>query len=445
MYSRTLSAALGAVLTLGVAAPLGTTLAAQATGQPAQEPTFRVQVDAVTMDVLARDQDGRFVPDLTKDEFEIYEDGVRQQIATLTMSHGGRVVNVVAAAAAAPPEGLILPGPATRPATDASGRVFLFFVDDLHLQVEETAHVRALFKQIATDLLHEGDLFGILSSGSSAIAVDMTYDRNRLNEAIAKIVGHGMPPNDIIQYGQGMWGVRELRSRVQVAFSTIHDALLDLAKIHDRRKLVVWVTDGFDFTPFQESRLGQGNPNNFFLQNFQNFQRSNTVNDDGSHQQVIDPMVEAQKQNEMFSDADLAAALRQLTDEANRANATIYTIDPRGLVSGQQIDQQVNPTEWHDYVVKEQDSMRDLAARTGGLAIVDENDLSRGLKRIDAEASDYYILGYYSTNPNPRGRHKIEIRVTRPGVVAQSRTEYVAAPPPVPPGPAAAPAPAPAR
>lgn len=395
-----------------------------------QQPTFRVEVNAVTMDVLARDADGRFVPDLTIDDFEVYEDGVKQQIAALTMSHGGRISNLVTAAPARPPEGLILPQAARPAAADNSGRVFLFFVDDLHLQVEQTSRVRALLGQISQQLLHEGDLFGILSSGPSSIRVDMTYDRGRMREAISKVIGHGMPPQDVIQSGQGMWGVRELRSRVQVAFSTIHDALLDLAKVRDRRKLVVWVTEGFDFTPFQESRLGQGNPNNFFLQNFQNFQRSNTVNEDGSHQQVIDPLVEAQKQNEMFSDADLAAALRQLTDEANRANATIYTIDPRGLVAAQQIDQQVNPTEWHDFVVKEQDSMRDLAARTGGLAVVDENDFDGALKRIDAEASDYYILSYYSNNPSgPDRRHRIEIRVSRPGVTAQSRTEYVAAPP----------------
>ncbi len=402
-----------------------------------QQPTFRVQVNAVTMDVLVQDADGLFVPDLTKADFEIYEDGVRQDITSMTMSHGGRVTNLVAPPPPPPPEGIILPAPAAPAVADASGRVFLFFVDDLHLQAEETSRVRALFKEMGTELLHDGDLFGVISSGPSSISVDMTYDRARLSEATSRIVGHGMDPRDIIQSGQGMSGVRELRSRVQIAFSTMHDALLDLAKIHDRRKLLVWVSDGYDFTPFQESRLGQGNPNNFFQQNFQNFQRSNTVNDDGSHQQVIDPLVEAQKRNEMFSDADLGSALRQLTDEANRANTTIYSVDPRGLVASQSIDQQLNPTEWQEFVGKSQDTLRDLAERTGGLAVVDDNDFAGALKRIDAEASDYYVLGYYSNNPDAaKGRHRIEVRVTRPGVTAQSRDEYVA---PYPPAPAPAP------
>ncbi len=259
-----------------------------------------------------------------------------------------------------------------------TGRIFLFFVDDLHLQVETTLRLRALFKQIAGTLVHEGDLFAVLSSGPSAIRVDFTYDLARLSDAIERMKGNGMAPTDVIQSGQGMYGVAELRHRAQVALQTVHEALRDLSGIQNRRKVIVWVSEGYDLTPFQESRLGQGNPNAFFQQNVQNFQRSNVGNDDGTQQQAIDPLVEAQRQNELFTDADLGVALRRLADEANRVNATIYTLDPRGLVAAQQIDQQVNPTEWQDYVVKAQETMREIAARTGGLAVVDENDFDGG-------------------------------------------------------------------
>ena len=56
-----------------------------------EKPTFRVQIDAVTTDVVVKDEGGQFVADLTKDEFEVYEDGVKQQLTSMTMSHGGRV------------------------------------------------------------------------------------------------------------------------------------------------------------------------------------------------------------------------------------------------------------------------------------------------------------------------------------------------------------------
>ena len=42
-----------------------------------------------------------------------------------------------------------------------------------------------------------------------------------------------------------------------------------------------------------------------------------------------------------------------------------------------------------------------LAEETGGIAVVNKNDFDKALKRIDAETSDYYVLGYYSSNPDP--------------------------------------------
>ena len=63
-------------------------------------------------------------------------------------------------------------------------------------------------------------MFGIVSSGPSSIAVDMTYDRNRLDEAIKKIAGSEFSPTDIIQGPSGAEGPSEVRYRAHVAFST---------------------------------------------------------------------------------------------------------------------------------------------------------------------------------------------------------------------------------
>ncbi len=65
------------------------------------------------------------------------------------------------------------------------------------------------------------------------------------------------------------------------------------------------------------------------------------------------------------------------------------------------IDEQVDPQQWQEYVRKSQDSLRVLADDTGGIAVVNQNDFDKALKRIDAETSDYYVLGYYSKNPDP--------------------------------------------
>jgi VWFA-related protein len=406
-------------------------------GDASQAPTFRVQIDAVTMDVVAKDDQGRFIPDLEKDEFEIYEDGVKQEITSMTMSHGGRVTNLLEAAPPPPPEGLLLPQ--VRRVTDTSGRIFLFFVDDLHLQFQSSGRVRELFKKISKQLVHEGDLFGIVSSGPSSISIDMTYDIKRMDEAINKIAGSGLKPSEIINTGTGSEGPTELRHNAHVAFSTMMEALDNLEKVHNRRKALVWVSEGYDFNPFQEARLGLKDANSPFLQNQSNVLSNNPDAGDGTTQQNIDPMLRQQQQSETFSDADLAMELGELTRAANRANTTIYTIDPRGLVAGADIDEQVDPTEWNSFVRKTQDSMRVLAEETGGLAVVNMNNFDKALQQIDAASSDYYVLGYYSNNPDmTKRRRSIDVKVVRKGVDVYSRKEYVLKPP-KPAAPSAAP------
>jgi VWFA-related protein len=389
-----------------------------------QPPNFRVQIDAVTMDVIVKDEQGRFIPDLKKEEFEIYEDGIKQEISSMTLSHGGRVANLLEAPPPPPPEGIILPP--VRRVQDTSGRIFLFFVDDLHLQFQNTGRVRELFKKIGRNLIHDGDLFGIVSSGPSSISIDMTYDRRRLDEAINKMTGGGLKPSEIINTGTGSEGPTELRYQAHVAFSTMSEALDNLEKVHNRRKALVWVSEGYDFNPFQDSRLGLRDAGSPFLQNQSNVMANNPDSGDGSNGQRTDPLIDQQKQNETFSDAELAFELGELTRAANRANTTIYTIDPRGLVAGSDIDEQVDPTEWGNYVRKSQDSLRVLAEETGGLAVVNMNDFDKALKNIDAASSDYYVLGYYSSNPDPtQRRRKVEVKVTRRNVDVFSRKEYV--------------------
>ena len=398
-----------------------------------QKPTFRVEVNLVTNDVVVRDEKGNFVPDLKKEEFEVYEDGVKQELTSMTVVTGGRVTNVLAPPPPPPPEGIILPP--SRPKTDVSGRIFLFFVDDLHLQFHNTGRVRDLFKRISKELVHDGDMFGIVSSGPSSIAVDMTYDKARLDEAIKKIAGSELKPTDIINGASGAEGPSEVRYRAHVAFSTVNDLLNNLESVHNRRKALVYVSDGYDFNPFQDARLGLMEPNSPFAQNeFARSQNQMRQTDDGSgNSNGVDPLTQQQKQSEQFADADLARELGELTRQANRANVTMYTIDPRGLVGMGDIDEQVDPRQWSEFVRKSQDSLRVIAEETGGIAVVNQNDFSRALRRIDAETSDYYVLGYYSNNPDSsRRRRTVDVKVTRKGATVWFRKEYVLKPPPKP-------------
>lgn len=402
---------LAALATLALTTALGAQApATPAPALPAQggQPQFRVAIDYVTTDAIARNGQDQFVADLTKRDFEVYEDGVKQEITGLTLVHGGRVHNLAAPPAPSAQEGIILPP--SRPKNDTAGRIFLIIVDDLHLDFRNTGRIRDLFKKISRTLIHEGDMFSIVSTGPSSLAIDPTYDRKILDEAIKKVTGNGLKPADIIQGSDGAQGPSEVRYRANVAFSTAYDMLSQMEKINNRRKAVIWVSNGYDFNPFAESRLGE---DPVFGGRF------GQTREEGRQQQ-------GQFSGQQFSDADLARELAEVTRTANRANATLYTIDPRGLVAGADLDEQLDPVEYSEHVRKTQDSLRVLAEETGGIAVVNQNNFDKALKRIDAETSDYYVLGYSSTNPDPLKRtRKIEVKlVDKPGISVWSRTSY---------------------
>ena len=385
---------------------------------------IRRSFDIVSTDVIVRDNKGQFIADLNKGDFEVYEDGVKQDVISFILTRGGRVYNSTPAPAAPVMEGIILP--ASRPTSDAAGRIWMIFVDDLHLDFPNTGRIKNLFKQIANELVHEGDMFGIVSTGPSSLAIDMTYDRKRLTEAIDKISGAGLKPNEILDAPVGAEGPSEVRYRAHVAFDTAYGIMKSLEAVHNRRKAFIYVSNGYDFDPFADTRKKQAEDK------WKEMNPNSGNSDDGSGNSSSDasdtnPFL--QKGNEV-SFADLANELSELTREANRANATIYTIDPRGLVGMPDLDQNVDMMDFQNYIRTSQDSLRVLSEQTGGFATINQNDFMKALKRIDAETSDYYFLGYYSSNPDPTIRkRKIEVKVVnRPNVELRSRTDYTLKP-----------------
>jgi len=388
----------------------------QAPAQSNPEQVIRTGVELITTDAIVRDSRGQFIADLKKEEFEIYEDGVKQQLVSFTLTHGGRVYNVAQPPPPPPQEGIILP-PA-RPTNDAAGRIFLIFVDDLHLDFRNTGRIRELFKKISKELIHEGDMFGIVSTGPSSLSIELTYDRKRLDQAINKITGSGLAPKDILDVPEGAQGPPEVRYRAHVAFSTANDIINNLAQVHNRRKAFIYVSNGYDFNPFQDTRKKQ----NAERYGTNQSDPSSTEGTGNNPQSDTDPF---QTQGNKFYQADLVSDLSWLTRNANRANVTMYTIDPRGLVGMPDLDEKVDMVEWQAYVRTSQDSLRTIAELTGGYAAVNQNDFDKALKRIDAETSDYYVIGYYSNNPDPMKKNRsIDVKVTREGLNVMHRKAY---------------------
>jgi VWFA-related protein len=399
-------------------------------GQAPPQPMFRAGVTAVTTDVIARDKDGRFVSSLTAADFEVLEDDVPQTISSFSLVHGGRTFNLLnretALQAQAVPEGIVLPT-TRRPVQDVAGRVVFIFVDDVHFEPEYTPHVRKLIELIGENLLHDGDLVAMLSSGPSSIQTGLTYDRKLVIATASKIRGSGLTSTEIFRNLETSQGPADVRNRARMAFFTAYNLLADLEQVPNKRKALLYISTGYDFDPFASGR---------------------NSSDRIMGGRFSDPLrfLQQDKDNPYFrlpaanADIDLYSYMKELALSANRANVSIYTIDPRGLAGVVDAGQYIDQSEWRTYLQKTQSTLRFMSEATGGLAIVNVNDFATELKRIDAETSDYYVIGYTSTNPDPFHRvRKIDVKVARPDVTVSARKAYSlktpgtpVAPPPAP-------------
>ena len=396
------------VLTAGVVVPghaQAPTPSSSDSQSEAQQPIFRSGVTLVTTDVIVRDQEGLFIPNLAPEDFIVYEDDVRQEVTSLIRVEGGKVYDVLIEEGPPPQEGLVLPR--VQKVDNTAGRIFVLFIDDLHMAAGLTPKVRQLVDTIAENLIHEGDLFGIISTGTSKVSTDLTYDRTLLFAAADKITGSGFNLRDMITM-QERRNLNELRWRSHTAFKTARETLRNLERVKNRRKAFIYVSAGYDFNPFD-----------------QQFGKDDVY--DNASALFEDPIEITEQKGMVFSDSDLHAEIAELARAAGRASTTFHTLDPRGLMAGADIEyDDVDTRELSQHIFRTQSSLRTLAELTGGIAIVNRNSFVAGLREIDAETSDYYVVGFNTNRPEVGANltRRLRIEVNRDDAEVRARDSY---------------------
>jgi len=128
-------------------------------------------------------------------------------------------------------------------------------------------------------------------------------------------------------------------------------------------------------------------------------------------------------------------------DAARRANAAIYSVDPRGLlpVETTVVDQgratpptggvRGRPSNDLGLALEQPTLLAGgtdaLAAETGGQSFRSTNDVARAF-RLATESSVYYLVGYAPTDLKRDGKfRRIEVKVARPGTEVRARRGYV--------------------
>ena len=410
---------------MSLVAVLGAVLAAQAQPQPRQpagrpadpgtpDAMFRTGITLMTTVVVPRDRSGLFLADLTAEDFLVFEDDRPRPVVSLVPVVGGRTGSQLA-----PPTrlagGVVLPPPPPpRPAGETGGRLVVILVDDLNIEEGLTLRAREVFEQVTRNLVHEGDLFGVVSTGQSSIAIDVTDDRGLLDEAAARIMGGGFNPNELVEnFRPEPQGVSELMVRARMAFNTMRNIIRSLETVQHLRKVVVYLSGGYDFNPFLSERAdyhgsdAAANPIASIARSILDAEGDTVLSD-------------------ARSDGELTREIAELAAAANQANASFYTVDPRGLVAGPEAAhfRLRDRRSFNEWIFTAQNSLRSLAELTGGRAIVNRNDFDEAFRQVDAETSDYYILGFTVGDSDSTVRRlRVEVR-DRDDVRVQHRSHY---------------------
>jgi VWFA-related protein len=378
---------------------------AQEPRQPAVR--FGVEVNYVEVDVVVVDNEDRFVRDLMQEDFEVYEAGKLQEIASFTL------VDVPVER----PKAVIFAEeiePDIRSNTQMSeGRVYLLVLDDLHTDVRRSIRVKQAAQEFIRERLGTNDIAAVAhTSGKKNVAQEFTSSKRLLLMAVDGFMGIKLRSATLERLEQSVnlfpkevegVGLRdpaelERAHRARNTLRLMAGLSEGLTDVHGRRKAMVYVGEGFDY---------------------------NT--------------------QDVFGRSEASSILegtQRLIGLATRANVAIYTIDPRGLaVTGEdaasvgrvpvdftdQIGMASIQSSLRDEFILSQDSLRTLSEETGGFALLNQTDYSKGLSRIVEENSHYYLLGYYPTNSKQDGKYRnIEVKLKRSGLEVRARKGYLA-------------------
>src|SRR5262245_60626970 len=148
-------------------------------------PTFKTQVEYVEVDALVTDQQGQFVRDLKQQDFQVFEDGKLQKIATFGL------VDIPIERADKPlySPTAIEPDVQTN-AVPFDGRVYVMILDDLHTAALRSQRVRIAARQFIQRNMGANDLMAVVfTGGRSQDAQEFTSNKRLLLAAVDKVIG----------------------------------------------------------------------------------------------------------------------------------------------------------------------------------------------------------------------------------------------------------------
>jgi VWFA-related protein len=416
---------LGRVMCLGAV-----TAAAAIVAVAAQQPSFRSGTNYIRVDVFPT-AEGKHVGDLTVADFQVLEDGKPQKLAGFEHISG---------------------------AAEGSPRTFLLFLDTANVSTVGTHRLAEPLIRLLDSIVGPRDVLGVMTPDMTAAQVEFGRKSGVLERALRanplwgrrdeRTMFDATEQRYIACYpllraeaalGKQMSDLAQkmiARRRERRTLDALNDAVSYLGTA-DARKTVIaitegWVLYGTDQQLLEPRRVDPdrqrteeppGRPGI-------SVRDGKLTTDDPSNLRSLRYPCDADRL--ALANLDDQQYLKDIVGNANRRNTTFYAIDPRGLavfdasVNWDRPRQESLPLAYDGANLRAAHAaLGTLATGTDGFALFDSNDLDRGMRRIAADVSSYYLLGYYSTNPTPDGKFReIKVRVTRPGVQVRARRGY---------------------
>jgi VWFA-related protein len=358
-------------------------------------PVFSSTTHLVQVNVIVR-KHGEPVTDLKKEDFKLYDNGKLQTISTFSIeSSNGKLP----ASPVKLPPGVYTNKLMAKPGTPQSVTVILLDTFNTHLQDQIFARQQVV-KFLQTIRPEDRVALYVLGGNGLKVLHDYTTDSTDLLRALnAFSDGKTLPDlsqNQNMSFGTDMISLNRwmmtggtgmerdlyMIERVTGTLNVIEFIANHLASLPGRKNLI-WVSGGFPLT------MG-----------FNSIQEFN------------DPT----REHRTFSEE-----ITRTVKAVNNANVAIYPVDARGLVADQRFsaDKQkvdLRPKLSMGPIVENQQTMEEMASRTGGKAFYNTNDLKNAIRDAISDASTTYTLGFYPADEHYDGKfHKFTVKAEHAG------------------------------
>ena len=406
----TVAACLAAIVAAGALLQAQTRAPQTPPAPPAdqQQPVIRSGINFIRVDVIATDRrTGKPITDLTPADVEIAEEGERQAIETFRLIDMDVPV-VGEIADAAPIRSL---DQQEREMQREDVRVIAILLDDYHVARGHDMGIREKLANFVMQL-NSRDLVAVLYPLTPVTDLVFTRNHQSVADALMRFQGrkYDYAPRNAYEERYAHYPAETIEYiRTQVTLSALRALSIHLGTQREGRKTVLFVSEGMTYN-IPSAIQNPNDPNAPFAP-------------------PVDPTRGggySQSSAEFFKETEMVGDLKYIFDAANRANTSIYTLDPRGMAPfAFDISMNVGMDRDREFMRQTTDSLRIMSGETGGRAIVGRNDFLNGLRQMLQDSSSYYLIGYNSTRAPTDGKfHDIKVRVKRSGIDVRARKGY---------------------